>query len=146
MLRTPSRVASCQPAAVLSVSCLVAVYLSFTHSTHSFGQPISRTFFPFSYLFFLISLFRDWCSNSLAPLQRRPYASACENIFSARAPPDPTTISSRDVLRKIHSRCNHPPAILFPATGTDNHPLVLISIEYFYNMPRSAINSPPGIY
>ena len=110
MLRTPGRVASCQPAAVLSVSCLVAVYLSFTHSTHSFGQPISRTFLAFSYLslspslslsvslffFFLISLFfvtdvqTRWPRYNAAAAAAALYASACENIFSARAEPNPT--------------------------------------------------------
>lgn len=95
MLRTHGRVASCQPAAALSVSCLVAVCLSFTHSTHSFACPISPRLFRLSVsplrplflsLFFFnlslsLSFFRDWRSNSLAPLQRRTCAHLPAKIF-----------------------------------------------------------------
>jgi len=70
MLRTHGRVASCQPAAALSVSCLVAVCLSFTHSTHSFGCPISPRLFRLSVSpprpLFLSSVFFSFFSISLS--------------------------------------------------------------------------------
>lgn len=124
MLRTHGRVASCQPAAALSVSCLVAVCLSFTHSTHSFARPISPRLFRFSvspstlfslllplppplslrlpfYLFFNLSFFRDGRSNSLAPLQRRTCAHLPAKIFFRSARAIPTAMSA-----EIHARCS----------------------------------------
>lgn len=99
---------------------LLSVCHSLTQPTHSpvpslpdfFGSPSLRPPSPrslaltlslsfsiclFLPLFFNLSFFRDWRSNSLAPLQRRTCASACENIFSVQS--TRIAIATRDARR-----------------------------------------------
>jgi len=94
MLRTHGRVASCQPAAALSVSCLVAVCLSFTHSTHSFARLPPRLSLSLSLSHTLSPDFfgsSDLCFFSRLPLKLRwPRYSAhlpAKIFFRRRWPP-----------------------------------------------------------
>jgi len=130
MLRTHGRVASCQPAAALSVSCLVAVCLSFTHSTHSFARlpspspspvPLSLSLsLSASHSLSRISFsdppisapltpplhspprdfFRDCRCKSVGRARLRR-ASACENIFS-------TAMATATLAGIPDARCRSP--------------------------------------